>query len=270
MTATTTKNRLRIIYTVTTFLSLFMLFWILIIPATAFVGLESDYNLISAFHQKIGFNFREAQENVLIPPRLLDKYIGHTLVKMTHQLPTAIWSACVPLQFHPSIRRNYRSLHRYTGRLFAVSSYISMGGVFILLRRNLGFSRHLDLDLDLDLLPEEHKLHIIPILKMTMDEAQLLFLVGGWFLYTLTRSIYYARQKDFANHQRWMVRHVAGGIWVAVQRLLVGIIGASHGFLIGKVPVSGHVQGLVFGQSGVAAIIGCVLMGEYTIRLMNE
>jgi len=173
MTATSTKNRLRIIYTVTTFLSLFMLFWILIIPATAFVGLESDYNLISAFHQKIGFNFREAQENVLIPPRLLDKYIGHTLVKMTHQLPTAIWSACVLLQFHPSTRRNYRSLHRYTGRLFAVSSYISMGGVFILLRRNLGFSRHLNLDL----LPEEQKLHIIPILKMTMDEAQLLFLV---------------------------------------------------------------------------------------------
>ena len=103
-----------------------------------------------------------------------------------------------------------------------------------------------------------------------MDEAQLLFLVGGWFLYTLTRSIYYARQKDFANHQRWMVRHVAGGIWVAVQRLLVGIIGASYGFLIGKVPVSGHVQGLVFSQSGIAAIIGCVLMGEYTIRLMNE
>ena len=81
MTATTTKNKLRIIYTVTTFLSLFMLFWILIIPATAFVGLESDYNLISAFHQKIGFNFREAQEDgLLLPPHLLDKYIGHTLV----------------------------------------------------------------------------------------------------------------------------------------------------------------------------------------------
>lgn len=142
-----------------------------------------------------------------------------------------------------------------------------MGGIIILFRRNLGYEHHLDLRVEGAI--EENPLHQIPILKMTNGEAQLLFFVGGWFLYTLTRSIQYARRKDFANHQQWMVRHVAGGIWVAPQRLLVGIISSSYGFLMGEVPVSGHVQGMMFSQVSFVALAGCILMGEYAVGLLK-
>jgi hypothetical protein len=43
----------------------------------------------------------------------------------------------------------------------------------------------------------------------------------AWFAITAVVALQAARQRRYAEHARWMLRHVAAGIWVAVQRILV-------------------------------------------------
>lgn len=46
-------------------------------------------------------------------------------------------------------------------------------------------------------------------------------LMSVWFLLTCLQAVLAARHRDHSIHQNWAMRHIASGIWVAVQRLLI-------------------------------------------------
>lgn len=61
----------------------------------------------------------------------LGRYSGHRAVQLTHILPSAVWSMLIPLQLHPSMRQQYKSLHRASGMVFfCCAALMSFGMLF--------------------------------------------------------------------------------------------------------------------------------------------
>lgn len=77
-----------------------------------------------------------------------------------------------------------------------------------------------------------------------------------------------ARAGRYRLHQKWMIRHVASGIWVAAQRFIVipiciFVLNFTHP---SPDDISPILQREVFGGSAMAAMIVCVCIAEYVIR----
>ena len=119
---------LKSLYVVTTFHCLFMLPWLLIFPATFRVG---GYYYSSESHNAQVYQIIEDTAPHYIPRTLFSKFAGHVAVQFTHILPSAIWAGAIPIQFHPSIRDNYRRFHKWVGR-----------GLFVVVPFDDGWLRH--------------------------------------------------------------------------------------------------------------------------------
>ncbi|CAB1096874.1 unnamed protein product [Ectocarpus sp. CCAP 1310/34] len=118
--------------------------------------------------------------------------------RFMHILPAGLWSVIAPLQLNPSFRAKHRAAHRRLGRLFIFMSVsISLGLVPLVLG-------------------------VAPTTTATGDSrggrGALLF--AGYFLVTGLLAVHHARNKRFADHRVWMLRHVAMGYSVHMQRLL--------------------------------------------------
>uniref|UniRef100_A0A7S3PVE7 Uncharacterized protein n=1 Tax=Chaetoceros debilis TaxID=122233 RepID=A0A7S3PVE7_9STRA len=256
------STKLRIIYAFTAFLSLFMLMWILVLPATVFLDTEKKDTIWNRIHQKAGFNILNSSP--FMPPRILSKYDRQTLVQFTHQIPGAVWVACIPLQFHPSIRRTYLNFHRYVGRLFVTSSFVCMMGAVVIHMKKLSTENFLE-GVEIIMLP----LPFLNISVISFWEC----MTGAWFIYTVSESISYVRRKEIQNHQIWIVRHVASGLWVAVQRLLMGPSAFATNkiaALIGANVTAGYKHRIIF---YAPMLIGqCVTfgVGEYAVHLLGK
>lgn len=135
-------------------------------------------------------NMGESQDIGFLPSKMHAKYEGQTLVYLTHITPAIFWSMCVPLQFHPSLRKKYPKFHKYLGRAFIYTSYILMIGVVIILRKNLAFIHYLNGQNEVD----------------KVSYLAFLFLVGSCFVYTAIVAVRYARKGDYFNHKIWIMR----------------------------------------------------------------
>jgi hypothetical protein len=69
---------------------------------------------------------------------------------------------------------------------------------------------------------------------------------------------------DFMSHQNWIIRHVASGLWIAVQRVLLFCLFVP----IHQEPVPREVQLRTFGQAAQIGWLVSVITGEYTIRYL--
>lgn len=231
------------IYLLTTFLCCFMIFWILVFPASTF--LEH-----SAWRQRL-FDYYKDPHGIA-PPEIVEKHRGQYLVQATHILPSAIWSACIPIQFHSGMRRRYKGWHRYTGYLFSsISVAVSMGALVILYKGLL--FEHSYPDLPPPAIPAEPGLVLVTI-----------FFVG-----TLCKSLYHMIvRRDIRRHQKWMIRHVAAGLWVAIQRVLLVLIGSLN--LLLRQEFTRTTQRSSFGLTGQIGMVISFFIGEVAIRELSK
>lgn len=114
-------STLKVLYCLTTALCAFMIFWVLIFPATMLVG-----NLVG--HIQFLEEMWGPESMKPTPLKLVTKYDGHLLVQLTHQLPSLLWSAAIPIQLHPAVRSVYPKLHRATGYALFAASFTMMVG----------------------------------------------------------------------------------------------------------------------------------------------
>ena len=239
-----TQQQLRVLYIVASFLSLFMAFWILVIPSTFLVGRWE-------LHDRLLYNsqgFRS--EDYIASPELSFKYKGHTAVHLTHLLPGAVWALAIPFQLHRRFRKDHPRLHRRIGYAYMVSSMLLMIGVVIIVQRGLLFENFFP-----DLPPNKNVMSTyIGLAGLTL-----------WHLYTAIAALVYAQRRRFVLHQAYVIRNVASGVWVALQRIILVMILPI--FL--WPPISRQVQREAFGRASQVASVVCIVAGEYTIHLLR-
>jgi hypothetical protein len=231
---------LKYIYLCTTGLCIMMVFWILLLPGSWLMGR-------SKLHDDILLDV--LSKHSVTPHEILTKYQGHTLVHLTHILPAALWAGVVPFQLYPTFRRNNPKIHRRLGYMFLICSLLMSLGILIILKRGLSFE-HFFADL-----PPKHP-----------SSHPLMVALAIYFACTVLYSIQQARNRKFANHQKWMIRHIASGMWVAVQRFLIGTVYST----IYSAPVSRSTQRDIFEEAGFLGMVISFVLGEYTVYLLSR
>lgn len=188
------------IFVATTFLSIMMVFWILVLPSSWLVGFsETHDNFIRYFLP---------EDETQVSPRVILKYGGHPLIKACHILPGAVWSGSIPFQLHPGFRKINRSLHRKIGYIFLGTSILMSFGIYLIVSRGLTF--------------ENDYPNVSKQTKFEEISLKLIFpLMTSWFVFTAIMAVVKARSKDFVSHKKYIYRHIASGLWVAIQRLIV-------------------------------------------------
>jgi hypothetical protein len=225
----------------------YMVFWILIFPASAF-------HEHSAWRRQLFGTVVHADSST--PPELTTKYAGHYLVHATHILPSAIWATLIPLQLHPGIRHRFPTLHRWSGRVFLVTALLMAYGVWLILHRRLGFEHFFD-----DIGDENSSSS-----TSSFTEPGLLALTF-YFVATVCGAVYYARLGRYADHRCYMIRHIASGIWIAVQRVILTFI--LPVLRLGG-PFTRHEQRANFGSSAILAMAIAFVAGEYAIYTLRH
>ena len=197
-----------------------------------------------------------------VPVHILTKYAGHTAVHLTHVLPGAIWAGLVPFQLHPTLRQRRPRLHRIAGYIFVAISLLMAVGVFIILQRNLLFEHYFDVP------PNDEKDAFSILLQLLPPTQEFLSCLALYHMGTMVAAIGAARKQRFAQHRQWMIRHVASGIWVALQRLLLLTVGQAMVLLVP--PITPAQQRNTFRLAAYIAIIICIGMGEYVIYVLGK
>jgi hypothetical protein len=231
------------LYYITTALCVFMVVWILIFPASAF----QEH---SAWRRQLFGTVVHADSST--PPEIVTKYAGHYLVHATHILPGAVWAALIPLQLHPGIRHRFPTWHRWSGRVFLVTALVMAYGVWLILQRRLGFKHFFD-----DIGDDD---------PSSFTEPGLLALTF-YFVATVCGAVYYARLGRYADHRCYMIRHIASGIWIAIQRIILTTI---LPILRLGGPFTRHEQRSNFGSSAILAMAITFLTGEYAIYTLRH
>jgi hypothetical protein len=234
------RDVLKYLYISTSALCAFMVVWILFAPASWLGGR-------SKLHDDMILKHTNADS--LVPPEIVTKYAGHSAVHITHTLPGAIWAGLIPFQLHPVFRKTRPRLHRIFGYVFIASSLLMSLGIAIILKRGLLFVRFFD-----DLTPSKQPTELSVVV------------LAVYFAGTAIYALRCAMKRRFVSHQRWIIRHVASGMWIAIQRILVLTVYPA----IYRPPVAREVQRRVFGEAASIATVVSLAIGEYTLFLLDQ
>jgi hypothetical protein len=234
---------LRGLYVLTAALCVFMVVWILIMPASWMTGR-------SKLHDKILVDVVLAEKHGVTPPETILKYEGHTAVHLTHILPGAFWCGLIPFQLHPRSRSKWPKLHRLFGYVFLASALVMTMGVFIILQRKLLFEDFFNASAD----------------DYEYTTREFLALLSLYFAGSALYSVKLARNQQLLAHQRWMIRHIAAGLWIAPQRLLLMCVYP----LFYPSPVAPEVQRQSFGGAAHISMVATVLVSEYATHRIKS
>lgn len=236
------------VHIATACLSFSMVVWIMFVPASWLIGR-------SWFHREVVLPYLERQNFFFVAAATstITKFQDHSLVHFTHLIPSAIWSGIVPFQLHPTWRNQNRKLHRVLGYLFFASCFPVTAGVFIILHRKLTYE------------------HFFPDLEpnpLLVYQDYFLGSIAIWFLITAIQAVRMARAKKILDHKKWMYRHVASGIWIAVQRIILyPIVIVYFKLTLGPNEKAGRwAQRETFSVTGTLAYWLTILLGEYVHR----
>uniref|UniRef100_A0A7S0AU35 Uncharacterized protein n=1 Tax=Minutocellus polymorphus TaxID=265543 RepID=A0A7S0AU35_9STRA len=237
---------LRALYILTTFLSLFMVGWIVVFPSSWLMGR-------SEFHDHIiSETLVKKYDGTSVSPRTVTKYAGHSLVQFTHIAPGAIWAAAIPLQLHPKLRRQYRLAHKMIGYAFIVSALLMAFGICVIFARDLTFHN------DYDGIPPPDDMELLQMKVSTT-------FLTTWFVLTALLAVYNAGwTKDIQSHQQWIIRHIGSGLWIAVQRIVV-VFCQGAGLVDGPM-----VMRNLFGNAATGSVFFTILLAEYSIRCLKN
>ena len=234
------------LYALTTFLCLFMVAWIGVFPSSWLMG-RSDWH-----DRIINKTMVETYDGTSVSPRTVTKYAGHSLVQFTHIAPGAIWAGAIPLQLHPNVRGKYRWAHKITGYAFVVCALLMAFGICVIFARDLTFHN------DYEGIPPADDLELLQIKVSTI-------FLTSWFALTVLLAVYNAGwAKDIKSHQKWIIRHIGSGLWIALQRVVLMII---RGTGLMKNPL--QVRNL-FGNAATGSVVVTVVLAEYAIRCLKD
>lgn len=237
------------LYVIVTILCTFMFFWILVFPSALWYEHSTIHrSLLESWFESnsisgVGLNLGVGS----VTPDLITKYQGEYLVQLLHIFPGAIWSAIVPLQLNTRFRQKHRALHKNLGYVFVGTASLVGLGVFVIVRRGLLYENFF---LDLP--------------HLTHSTSPGILLLTTYFLGTIFRAFYCAALKspsDYRQHSVWIVRHIAAGIWIALQRILLGSPFYNHP------PMTRIQQRRAFGHSALVSVTVTILFGEILIAL---
>ncbi|KAF5830392.1 hypothetical protein DUNSADRAFT_14656 [Dunaliella salina] len=209
-----------------------MIAWSLVFPMTWLSGVWGHWATILESLLGTAMN----KPRMWTSTEVFTKYTGHTAVVMTHNLPSALWASLVIIQLS-SIRKTHPRVHRMCGYLHAAVSVVLMAGVALMQGKRLFFSMH-------------------PVVMGFMNIS------AAWFLFSLAYAVLAARAKLYHTHRAWMLRHIASGIWVAVQRILFSLMAIPLARMPGVGPPTDLHRRFLFGTAFVMAFVGCVLFCE--------
>jgi hypothetical protein len=230
------------IYRFTSFLCIFMVVWILVFPSSLLVE-------HSSWHRDSVNRLNDVPGSI-VSPDLLTKYQGHYMVQGLHILPGAAWAVLVPIQMHSQVRKRYRAAHTYLGYVFGGLSVLIGVGVVAIFMQQLSYEHFYP---DLEPLPWPGGSPGLLVLTL-------------YFVGAMIWSIYQAAvPRNHHLHRQWMVRHVAAGLWIALQRILLSTAlncGLSP-------PVTRAQQRAIFPFSGMLAIVITIALGERAVYLLN-
>eukprot|EP00752_Nemacystus_decipiens_P002559 g2400.t1 len=128
-------------------------------------------------------------------PSILE-YARSPAGRLMHILPAGLWSVIAPLQLSPTLRARHPAAHRRLGRLFMFMSASIAIGVFPLIVSGASSFRR----------------------SAFVDGS--MFAFAAYFLGTGLLAVQCARRKRFSDHRVWILRHVAMGYSVHLQRLV--------------------------------------------------
>ena len=241
---------LRSLYFLLVYLCIGMFIWIIFLPASWLVSR-------SQYHREVVLPFLDRIHFFWILPRVtVTKFQGHLLAEFTHILPGAAWVALIPFQLHPSMRRKYPKAHRWLGYLFVALSLSIAIGIFIMQYKRLTYDYFF---------PE------LPPRIADTTQIPATWLVTSWFAWTGIHAVQLARAKQYTQHQVYMIRHVASGVWVSTQRMIIFPLVNLICYLVLPPPreISRWFQREAFGGTANLAMIMTALVGEYAIRRLQ-
>eukprot|EP00802_Teleaulax_amphioxeia_P024110 Tamp_24770.p1 GENE.Tamp_24770~~Tamp_24770.p1 ORF type:complete len:263 (-),score=27.60 Tamp_24770:184-972(-) len=234
--------RVKGVYLACSGLSGFMIWWVVVFPGSCHGTYLAAYKDIIAI----------AKTDDYVPFSLLTKYGPHLSVCLTHQLPSIFWSAALPFQLHPVARRRFPRAHRIVGRLWFGVSALLMYGVVLIDRKRLHY--HIN---DFPSLPyEEASSLVLPPHVPHLDALVYHFLI------TAALALCAAMRRDIKGHRRWVCRHIAAGLWVAVQRVLIGVMHNVGKKLLGQNMKDLRMQKAVFGDAAYLGVVIAIAVAE--------
>lgn len=211
----------------------FMIFWILVAPASWLAGWLPGHTqaLLDGL----------AGPHVPVPYDTTAKYDGHTAVKLLHHLPGAAWSALAIVQHSKAARRAAPRLHRLAGRAFFLTAALNIAGFVLMELRGLAGAQY------------------------GSEGMWAIRGVAVWFVATAALALRAARARRFQAHRFWVARHIASGIWVAAQRLTLGTFAAfSHALRLDfRSPAD---REAAFGACSLIALLACIGTCEWYVR----
>jgi uncharacterized membrane protein len=130
------------------------------------------------------------------PAADLDKaFMDRRTLTLTHILPAMLFMVLGPLQFVRGLRSKYPQVHRWCGRIFlTASAVVGVTGLTLAFGKTIG----------------------------GVDEKAAIVLFGIFFLIALTKALWHAMRREFAQHREWMIRGFAIGLAVATIRPIMG------------------------------------------------
>jgi len=163
--------------------------------------------------------------------QLRDNVPFHLPVLIVHATTAGIALLVGPFQFFGSIRRDHPKVHRTLGRVYLLAGVLpgSLSGIVVAVLTTAG-----------------------PIPLVTF-----VFLDVFWF-YTALRAYRAVRARDFAQHQRWMLRNMAATFAAVTLRIYLGL------FIFAQLPLLDGFYGgdfdALFSVAYTASIVGSVYL----------
>eukprot|EP00198_Chlamydomonas_reinhardtii_P006168 XP_001695504.1 predicted protein [Chlamydomonas reinhardtii] len=219
-------------------------------PATSWSGWLPGHERLMVWLGELDF--------VPAPRDVASKHGPHTAVKLTHILPSGVWSLCGAMQLAPPrLRAAAPRLHRLTGRIMLAAAVPVAIGYFVMEARGLVGGSH-ELQSAATGSSSGRSSSGMP------DNHLALRGLNAWFVLTAAVALVQARRRRYASHGAWALRHVASGAWVVLQRLVIMVV--SSVAMVGGVKWSEEARYDVFGKIAVAAIVVCVTGAEVYVR----
>mmetsp|Transcript_137328 Transcript_137328/g.242705 ORF Transcript_137328/g.242705 Transcript_137328/m.242705 type:complete len:311 (-) Transcript_137328:188-1120(-) len=259
---------LQVLYVLSCSLTAFQLFWFnrdhQLIPrlSMGLVSLAKLPRIEAAVGKGIGRFFGMSPGGGQFFARgFITKYHNQTFVGLTHILTAPIWSLLIPLQLNPGLRSNFRRLHRVLGTVFFSLSASLMVGFAAIMRKSLHLHPNAAYAKDI----EGRQLRALPRVLLRIVPLSDIFLFGSaaWFSYTLVRSWSAAKRRRFAEHEEWVLRHIASGQWISLMRILQGSV--TMPALIPRFGDTKMMQSTFFVLSGLISWSLCVAGAELGI-----
>ena len=156
------------------------------------------------------------------PASLVLKYAEYPSIRFLHTAPGALWAALIPVQLVPCLRRLYPSLHRSIGWTFSAAAMLMSLGMLALFwyRKQLSYDISDFSSVTSQQLVKSGWAGWLTYKTLPMIHVEMIGL-GVCFASSLLIAVRAAQLKQYMKHRRWIFRHAATGLWVAVQRLVV-------------------------------------------------